>query len=85
MTPAPKPIPRVQSPGVSTGEALSVCLESVDTPAGRARVAAHLEQQGFPHYEPHPSQPGLLERIEHDGTRTVGRFVNRQFVPLLSQ
>jgi hypothetical protein len=69
----------------SPGETLSVCLESVDTPAGRARVATYLEQQAFPHYETHASQLGLLERIEQDGTRTVGRFVNRQFVPLLSQ
>ena len=58
---------------------LSACLESVDSPTGRARVAAYLEQQPFPHYQPHPSRPSLLERIEQDGTRTTGRFVNRQF------
>lgn len=58
---------------------LSEMLESVDTPAGRKRVAAFLESQPFPHYRPHPDRPGLLERIEEDGTRTAGRFVNREF------
>jgi ParD-like antitoxin of type II bacterial toxin-antitoxin system len=60
---------------------LSKCLESVDSPEGRARVAAYLETQPFPHYRPHPKQPRLLERIDEDGTCTVGRFVNRKFQP----
>ena len=58
---------------------LSECLESVDSPEGRRRVAEHLETQPFPHYEPAPEAPGMLVRIEADGRRTVGRFVNRQF------
>jgi hypothetical protein len=61
---------------------LSASLESVDSPAGRARVAAYLEQQPYPHYHPHPTRSGLLERVDQDGTRTVGRFVNRQFQPV---
>jgi hypothetical protein len=60
---------------------LSACLESADAPEGRARVAAWLESQPFPHYRPHPDQPGLLLRIDEDGTQTPGRFVNRRFVP----
>jgi hypothetical protein len=58
---------------------LSDCLESVDSPEGRQRVADFLESQPFPHYEPHPDRPGLLVRIDADRRRTVGRFVNRQF------
>ncbi len=58
---------------------LSECLESVDTEDGRSRVADYLKSQPFPHYEPAPDAPGMLVRIEEDGTRTVGRFVNRQF------
>lgn len=58
---------------------ISECLESVDTPAGRARVAAFLESGPFPHYEPHPARPGFLVRIDENGVRTVGRFVHRQF------
>ncbi|MGM0488037.1 MAG: TA system antitoxin ParD family protein [Planctomycetota bacterium] len=58
---------------------LSECLDSIDTDEGRRRVADHLQRQPFPHYEPAPHAPGMLVRIDADGTRTVGRFVNRQF------
>lgn len=61
---------------------LSECLESADTAAGRRRVAVFLQNRPFPHYEAHPDRPGLLVRIDEDGRRTVGRFVNRQFRPL---
>ncbi|MGE3308726.1 MAG: hypothetical protein AB7O66_02060 [Limisphaerales bacterium] len=58
---------------------LSACLDSVDSPEGRMRVAAFLQTRPYPHYEPAADSPGLLVRIEADGKRTVGRFVNRQF------
>ena len=61
---------------------LSECLKSVDSPAGRRRVTGFLQGQPYPHYEPHPDQPGVLIRIEANGKRTVGRFVNRQFQPV---
>ncbi len=60
---------------------LSECLESADSPEGRQRVAEFLQGQPFPHYEPHPTRRGLLVCIGADGSRTVGRFVNRQFRP----
>jgi len=58
---------------------LSACLDSVASPDGRRRVAEFLRTQPYPHYEPAPDAPGLLVRIEADGKRTRGRFVNRQF------
>jgi hypothetical protein len=58
---------------------LSECLLSVDSVKGRERLKAYLEGQPFPHYEAHPSKSGLLIRIDEDGRRTSGRFVNRQF------
>ena len=58
---------------------LSASIESVDSPEGRRRVAEYLESRPFPHYEPARDAPGMLVRIDADGTRTVGRFVNRQF------
>ncbi len=61
-----------------TARPLSACLDSVDSPAGRRRVAAFLQSQPFPHYEAADS-PGVLVRIEADGKRTLGRFVKRQF------
>ncbi len=70
-----------------SGEAqpLSACLESVDSPTGRRRVADYLRSQPYPHYEPDPDAPGMLVRIDADGTRTVGRFVNRQFTPATAE
>lgn len=58
---------------------LSECLESVDSTAGRRRVADFLKTRPFPHYEPHPEKIGLLIRTDADGKRSVGRFVNREF------
>jgi hypothetical protein len=66
----------------AASQPLSACLESVDSAQGRQRVTDFLQGQPFPHYEPHPDQPGLLVRIEENGHRTVGRFVNRQFQPV---
>ena len=64
-----------------TNEQLSDCLESVDSPQGRQRVADFLRSQPFPHYQAHPEKPGLFIRIDSNGQRTVGRFVNRKFRP----
>lgn len=56
---------------------LSECLRGVDTPEGRKRVTALLDQQSFPHYEAVPGRK--LVRIEQGGKRATGRFVGRQF------
>jgi hypothetical protein len=61
---------------------ISACLQSVDSPEGRRRVADLLESGPFPHYQPDPDRPGLLVRIDANGSRTVGRFVRRQFQPI---
>ncbi len=58
---------------------LSASLATVDSEEGRIRVAAHLRNSPFPRYEPATDAPGMLVRIDADGSRTVGRFVNRQF------
>ncbi len=58
---------------------LSGAIRLVDSESGRARARASLERQPFPHFEPAPDAPGLLVRIEEDGTRQLGRFVNREF------
>ena len=65
------------------GEAvpLSGLLGSVDSKAGRERVKAQQAARPFPHFERAPGKPGLLVRIDEDGTRTVGRFVKREFRP----
>lgn len=57
-------------------------LESVDTPKGRRRVFEHLKSRPFPHYEPDPKRHGVIIRIASDGSRTAGRFIDRQFKAL---
>jgi len=58
---------------------LSKCLASVDSAEGRRRVVDYLDSRPFPHYEPAPGATGLLIRVADDGTRTLGRFVGREF------
>jgi hypothetical protein len=45
-------------------------------------MADYLRTRPFPHFEAVPDGPGLLCRIDADGTRTIGRFVNREFQPV---
>jgi hypothetical protein len=68
------------------GEAmpLSACLKSVNTRAGRARLSAVLTARPFPHFEP-AATPGLIVKVDADGHRTTGRFVNRKFRPVKSR
>jgi hypothetical protein len=42
-------------------------------------VAAYLETLPFPHFRAVEGKKGLLERIEADGSRTVGNFVRRKW------
>lgn len=69
------------SDGRAGSATLSECLRSVDSPEGRRRVSKHLKTLPYPHYEP-ADAPGVLVRIEANGKRTVGRFVNREFQPV---
>lgn len=57
---------------------LSELISTVDSPAGRKRVADYLAKQPYPHFEA-ADRPGLLVRIEEDGTRTIGKFVGDEF------
>lgn len=59
---------------------LSELVEKIDTPEGNKGLVNYLKTLPFPHYAAHPDQAGLLVRTEEDGRRSVGRFVNRQFV-----
>lgn len=61
---------------------LADLVDLVDTPAGHEMLKTYLDSEPYPHFEAHPSQTGLLVRIEQDGSRTVGRFINRAFIPV---
>ena len=56
----------------------------MDSAEGRKRLAEHLKSLPYPHFEPAPGSAGLLVRIEANGKRTTGRFVNRKFQPARS-
>lgn len=59
---------------------LSELMDTVETSEGRQRLAEYLDSTPYPHYEEHPEEEGLLLRTLADGSRSAGRFVNRQFV-----
>lgn len=59
---------------------LSQAIADVGTAKGCKQVEACLENRPYPHYKPVPGKPELVRRIEADGTETIGRFVERQFV-----
>jgi hypothetical protein len=63
-----------------TARSLAESIQAVDTAVGRDRVRTYLESRPYPHFEPCQDEAGMLVRIDEDGTRTRGRFVNREFV-----
>lgn len=60
-------------------EPLSKALASVDSAEGRQRLSEVLASRPYPHFES-SARPGLVVRVDEDGTRTEGRFVQRKFV-----
>jgi hypothetical protein len=60
---------------------LSELMGTVDAPAGHARLKTVLDARPYPHFEVADGRPGYVVRIDAGGTRTVGRFVNREFRP----
>lgn len=60
--------------------AIQTALERVVTETDRASLARSLKA-GRTVYQSDPAGSGLTERIEPDGTRTLGQFRKRRFVP----
>lgn len=61
---------------------ISECIALVDTPKGRTMFKAFLQSEPFPHFEAFQGDRSLLVRIEADGTRRIGTFVDRNFVDI---
>jgi len=61
---------------------LSELVGTVEVPEGRARTKAYLESLPYPHYRQFPGKARVYIRTTADGTETVGRFLNRAFVPV---
>ncbi|MGD0830682.1 MAG: hypothetical protein ABR907_07050 [Terracidiphilus sp.] len=60
---------------------LSQLVNAVDTAKGHQSLKAYLESEPFPYYEPYPGEAGFLIRTEEDGSKVVGKFLKRIFVP----
>jgi hypothetical protein len=66
--------------GADVAEKLAHAIRTAESPEGRSRVAAVLAQRPFPHFEQIPGRSEMLLRIDEDGSKAIGRFVNRTFV-----
>ncbi len=64
-----------------TRHALKAVLERLVAEDDRRALARRL-RTGRTVYQSDPAGSGLTERIEPDGSRTLGRFANRRFVPV---
>jgi hypothetical protein len=69
-----------QIPGLSDAKMAQLALDAVDSAKGRERLARYLKAQPYPHYESDPSNRDLLVRVEENGSRVLGHFVNKNFV-----
>jgi hypothetical protein len=63
------------------GQSLTEIFATIDHSEGKQRVSEYLKSQPYPHFEP-SNQPGVFWRIDADGTRTLGRFVRKEFRPI---
>lgn len=66
-----------------TRRAVQAALERVATEEDRGALARLLKHARVV-YQSDPRGSGLTERIDPDGRRTIGRLVNRRFVPARS-
>jgi hypothetical protein len=55
-------------------------MREATSEAGQRKALRHLEKLGGPRYGVDPERPGVVVKIDSDGSRTRGRFVNRRFV-----
>ncbi len=72
-------------PGKSKQESIQVLLERIAATTDRSGVIEKLQARGKPVYSADPRFPGMVVRIDPDGTRTPGRFENRRFVPAVDE
>ncbi|MFA6286101.1 MAG: hypothetical protein WC661_01855 [Opitutaceae bacterium] len=76
-------VKRSDSPaGKRTASAVSLddIVAFSQTPASRTETRAFIRYSGKPLYAADPNYPGLIVEVSPDGTRRLGRLVNRKFV-----
>lgn len=55
-------------------------LDAVQSEGSRDRLQRYLGSLPFPQYEAVPDDDGLIIKLEEDGTRTKGRFIDHEFI-----
>jgi hypothetical protein len=68
-------------PDRSKREAVLALLNRLESSPERSAALRRVRGGERPVYGSDPAYPGLVVRIDPDGTRTPGRFENRRFVP----
>lgn len=71
--------------GKSKRETVQALLERIAATTDRSGVIEKLQARGKPVYGTDPCFPGMVVKIDPDGTRTPGRFENRRFVPAVDE
>lgn len=51
----------------------------MDGPEGRRRLAEYFARGPYPRFEPIQGDPTAFVKVDGDGTRTAGRFVDDEF------
>jgi hypothetical protein len=64
------------------GKRPSACLRTRSRKEAIAEFAEYMNARPFPRYHPVLGRPGYLLKIDADGSRTLGRVVNRSFEPV---
>ncbi len=67
---------------MALSQAILERLSEVGTPAGGERTLRYLAERPYPRFEEVEGQPYMFVRIDEDGTRTLGKIVGREFVPV---
>jgi hypothetical protein len=69
-------------PDADTREQLLQTLRLAMSASGHPHLSEALAQKHSTRYGTDPALPGCIVRVDAQGRRTIGRFVNRRFVPL---
>jgi hypothetical protein len=58
---------------------LTEVFYEMDRPEGRRRLAEYFARGPYPRFEPIEGDPTAFVKVDEDGTRTAGRFVDGDF------
>lgn len=58
---------------------LTEVFHEMDGPEGRRRLAEFFARGPYPRFEPIEGDPTAFIKVDEDGTRTTGRFVDNEF------